>query len=64
MIGNIGIRQIERKIKNKHRFYGRIRERNVCPHCNSMDIAKRVKTKDYRCYNCRWVGKDVNRIIA
>lgn len=58
------IRRIERRMKDTHRYSGRIRERNVCPNCNSMDIAKRINTKDYKCYNCRWIGKDVNKIMT
>lgn len=55
-------RRIERKIKNI-RYSRKIRERNVCPNCNSLDIAKRTTTKDYKCYNCKWIGKDVNKIM-
>ena len=64
MTGNIGFRKIERRLKNTHRYSGRIRERNVCPNCNSMDIAKRTKTKDYKCNNCKWVGKDINKTVT
>jgi ribosomal protein L37AE/L43A len=57
-------RRIERRIKNVRRYSKRIRERNVCPNCNSMDVAKRTTTKDYKCYNCKWIGKDINRVMA
>ena len=57
-------RRIERRMKNTHRYLGRIRERNVCPNCNSLDVAKRTTTKDYKCYNCKWIGKDINKIMA
>ena len=58
------VRKIERRIKNTHRYSGRIRERNMCPICNSLDVAKRTTTKDYKCYNCKWIGKDVNKIMT
>ena len=60
----LNIRRIERRMKNTHRYSGRIRERNVCPSCNSLDVAKRTTTNDYKCYNCRWTGKDINKIMA
>lgn len=53
------IRKIERKRKYKHRYFGELRERNICPICNSMDVAKRINTHDYKCYSCRWIGKDI-----
>lgn len=62
--GNMGVRKIERRMKNTHRFSGRIRERNMCPNCNSLDVAKRTTTKDYKCYNCKWIGKDISKIMA
>lgn len=58
------IRRIERKIKNTHRYTGRLRERNVCPKCNSLDIAKRITTKDYKCHHCKWIGKEVNKVMT
>ena len=57
-------RRIERRMKNTHRYSERIRERNVCPNCNSMDVAKRINTKDYKCYNCKWIGKDINKTMT
>jgi len=56
-----GIRKI---IKDVHKYAGRIRERNVCPNCNSLDVTKRITTRDYKCYNCGWVGKGVNKIVT
>ena len=61
---NVGFKKIERRIKNTHRYSGRIRERNACPNCNSLDIAKRTTTNDYKCYNCKWIGKDINKIMT
>ena len=58
------VRKIERRMKNTHRFSGRIRKRNMCPNCNSLDVAKRTTTQDYKCYNCKWIGKDINKIMA
>ncbi len=70
MTGNIenanavNTRRIERRLKNTNRCSERIRERNACPNCNSMDVAKRTNTKDYKCYNCKWIGKDINKIMT
>lgn len=63
-VNTMDIRRIERRMKNTHRYSGRIRERNVCPNCNSMDVAKRTNTKDYKCYNCKWIGKDINKTMT
>lgn len=58
------IRKIERRIKYIHRYPGMVRERNVCPNCNSLDVSKRTTTKDYICYNCKWTGKGINKIMT
>lgn len=64
MTENVGFRRIERRIKNTHRYSGKVRKRNACPNCNSLDVAKRTTTYDYKCYNCGWIGKDVNKMMA
>lgn len=58
------IKKIERRIKNIRRYSRMIRKRNVCPNCNSLDVAKRTTTNDYKCYNCKWIGKGINKIMA
>lgn len=58
------IKKVERRTKNVHKYSGKIRERNVCPNCNSMNISKRTTTNDYKCYQCKWSGKKVNKIMA
>lgn len=63
-INAMDIRRIERRMKDTQRYSERIRERNACPNCNSMDVAKRTNTKDYKCYNCKWIGKNVNKIMT
>lgn len=64
IIENTNFRKIERKIKRAYRYSGRVRERNMCPNCNSLDIRKRVTTKDYRCRNCDWIGNRIGKIMA
>ncbi len=63
-INAMDIRRIERRMKDTQRYSGRIRERNACPNCNSMDVAKRTNTKDYKCHNCKWIGKNINKIMT
>lgn len=59
------IKIIERKRKYKRRYFGDggLRERNACPICNSLDVAKRTTTCDYKCYNCKWIGIDVKKVM-
>ena len=57
------VRKIERKRKHKRGYFGKSRERNVCPICNSLDVAKRSTTFDYKCYNCKWIGKGVKKTM-
>lgn len=61
---NESIKKIERRMKHLHRYSGKIRERNMCPNCHSLDIAKRTTTRDFKCYNCKWIGKDIKTILA
>jgi ribosomal protein L37AE/L43A len=64
IINTKDIKRIDRRIKNVRGCSRTVRERNVCPNCNSMDVAKRTTTKDYKCYNCKWIGKNVNKIMT
>jgi ribosomal protein L37AE/L43A len=57
------IKKIERRRKYRHSYFGRCRERNMCPNCHSLDVAKRTTTHDYKCYNCKWIGKDIKKIM-
>lgn len=38
--------------------------RNACPHCKSLDLYKRIRTRDYRCLGCSTVFKVPNRTTA
>lgn len=57
-------RKIMRRTKCVDIHSGKVRERNMCPNCNSLDVRKRVITKDYRCYNCDWIGNKTCKIMA
>ncbi len=39
------------------------RERSVCPNCDSINIVKRVITRDYKCDRCGWIGENIIRRI-
>lgn len=56
------IQKIERRRKKFNRSI-KLRKRNMCPNCNSLDVAKRSTTSDYKCYNCKWVGKNIEKIM-
>lgn len=57
-----------KKIKRKRKYIfgnsSRLRERKACPVCNSLDIMKRVITRDYRCVNCGWTGNETKKVMA
>lgn len=65
-IENNNIENIEKIKRKRKRIFGgyRKRERNMCPKCDSLDVAKRTTTYDYKCYNCKWIGKNVKKIMC
>jgi len=58
------IRRIERRRKYIIGDSKRLRERSVCPDCNSLDISKRSSTRSYICYNCGWTGNKANKVMC
>ncbi len=64
IINTINVRKIERRKKHMFGNSREARERHICPICDSMDITKRVKTRDYKCVNCKWVGKNIKKTIV
>ncbi len=58
------IRKIKRKRKHLHGDSSKLRERNACPICNSLEVMKRVRKQEYNCHNCRWRGKSIIKVMA
>ena len=43
--------------------FRKLRERSACPKCGSILVKKRVRTRDYICKVCEWVGVSVTKVM-
>lgn len=51
-------------IKRERRHYKpfeskKPRPRNSCPKCGSINVRKRIHTRDYKCHHCGWNGENI-----